>query len=223
MTVDGRDIQGWFLPAGVGPGPLVVEIHGGPHTLYGWAPVWEFQILAAAGIGVFYCNPRGSEGLRRGVQRRQPPRLGPRTDARRPRRRGRAGRGRSGRPGAPGRDRRVVRRLPDQLDRRPRPAVPGGDDLPLGQRHERPVHDRRHLRRRLGAARIRVDPVGRSRVLPRDLADHLRQRDPDAAPDPAFGTGHPDDHRPGRGAVHRPSLAPTARSGCCASPRRPTS
>ena len=42
--------------------PLVLEIHGGPHTLYGWAPVWEFQILAAAGIGVFACNPRGSEG-----------------------------------------------------------------------------------------------------------------------------------------------------------------
>jgi len=40
----------------------VLEIHGGPHTLYGWAPVWEFQVLAAAGIGVFFCNPRGSEG-----------------------------------------------------------------------------------------------------------------------------------------------------------------
>ena len=61
-TVDGRDIQGWFLPAGDGPRPLVLEIHGGPHTLYGWAPVWEFQVLAAAGIGVFACNPRGSEG-----------------------------------------------------------------------------------------------------------------------------------------------------------------
>ena len=61
-TVDGRDIQGWFLPGGDGPRPLVLEIHGGPHTLYGWAPVWEFQILAAAGIGVFACNPRGSEG-----------------------------------------------------------------------------------------------------------------------------------------------------------------
>ena len=44
------------------PRPLVVEIHGGPHTLYGWSPSWEFQVLAAAGIGVFYCNPRGSEG-----------------------------------------------------------------------------------------------------------------------------------------------------------------
>jgi dipeptidyl aminopeptidase/acylaminoacyl peptidase len=66
--VDGRVIQGWFIPAvaddraQAGPQPLVVEIHGGPHTLYGWAPVWEFQILAANGMGVFYCNPRGSEG-----------------------------------------------------------------------------------------------------------------------------------------------------------------
>lgn len=64
-TVDGRDIQGWFLPAAGSdgaPAPLVLEIHGGPHTLYGWSPVWEFQLLAAAGMGVFYCNPRGSEG-----------------------------------------------------------------------------------------------------------------------------------------------------------------
>jgi dipeptidyl aminopeptidase/acylaminoacyl peptidase len=62
VTVDGRDIQGWLLPAGVGPQPLVVQIHGGPHTLYGWSPSWEFQLLAAAGMSVFYCNPRGSEG-----------------------------------------------------------------------------------------------------------------------------------------------------------------
>ena len=42
--------------------PLVVEIHGGPHTLYGWSPFWEFQLLAANGMSVFACNPRGSEG-----------------------------------------------------------------------------------------------------------------------------------------------------------------
>ena len=60
--VDGHDVQGWLIPGGDGPRPLVVEIHGGPHTLYGWAPELEFQILAAAGIGVFYCTPRGSEG-----------------------------------------------------------------------------------------------------------------------------------------------------------------
>jgi dipeptidyl aminopeptidase/acylaminoacyl peptidase len=61
-TVDGRDIQGWLIPGGDGARPLVVQIHGGPHTLYGWSPSWEFQVLAAGGIGVFYCNPRGSEG-----------------------------------------------------------------------------------------------------------------------------------------------------------------
>jgi dipeptidyl aminopeptidase/acylaminoacyl peptidase len=62
VQVEGRDIQGWLIPGGDGPRPLVVEIHGGPHTLYGWSLVWEFQVLAAARIGVFYCNPRGSEG-----------------------------------------------------------------------------------------------------------------------------------------------------------------
>jgi acylaminoacyl-peptidase len=70
-TVDGRRIQGWHLPAAdpSRPGkrakrraPLVLEIHGGPHALYGWSPSWEFQVLAGAGIGVWYANPRGSEG-----------------------------------------------------------------------------------------------------------------------------------------------------------------
>lgn len=61
-TVDGLDIQGWLIPADDGARPLVTEIHGGPATLYGWAPVWEFQVLAAAGMSVFYCNPRGSDG-----------------------------------------------------------------------------------------------------------------------------------------------------------------
>jgi len=62
VTVDGRTIQGWLIPAGPGSGPLVTEIHGGPHTMYGWALTWEFQVLAAAGMSVFYANPRGSEG-----------------------------------------------------------------------------------------------------------------------------------------------------------------
>jgi dipeptidyl aminopeptidase/acylaminoacyl peptidase len=71
VTVDGRRIQGWFLAGakggggGTGPAPLVTEIHGGPHTLYGWTPVLEFQLLAATGMGVFFCNPRGSEGYGR--------------------------------------------------------------------------------------------------------------------------------------------------------------
>ncbi|HET7726085.1 MAG TPA: S9 family peptidase, partial [Candidatus Limnocylindrales bacterium] len=59
---DGREIQGWLFPAGDGARPLVLEIHGGPHTLYGWSPMWEWQVLAGAGISVLASNPRGSEG-----------------------------------------------------------------------------------------------------------------------------------------------------------------
>jgi len=64
-SVDGREIQGWLIPAGEGRRAVVTQIHGGPHTLYGWAPFWEFQLLAAAGMSVFYTNPRGSEGYGR--------------------------------------------------------------------------------------------------------------------------------------------------------------
>jgi dipeptidyl aminopeptidase/acylaminoacyl peptidase len=62
VEVDGRQVQGWLVPAGSGRKPAVLEIHGGPHTLYGWTPFWEFQVLAASGISVIYSNPRGSEG-----------------------------------------------------------------------------------------------------------------------------------------------------------------
>jgi acylaminoacyl-peptidase len=65
-TVDGSEIQGWLIRCTAAeraqPAPLVLEIHGGPHTLYGWAPCWEFQVLAGAGVSVLYTNPRGSEG-----------------------------------------------------------------------------------------------------------------------------------------------------------------
>jgi dipeptidyl aminopeptidase/acylaminoacyl peptidase len=63
--VDGRRIQGWFLqapPRDDRPAPLVVEIHGGPATLYGWSLMWEWQCLVAAGLSVYACNPRGSQG-----------------------------------------------------------------------------------------------------------------------------------------------------------------
>ena len=67
--------------------------------------------------GRLLLQPARLGGLRRGVQRRQPPRLGSRPDARRHRRHRVARRRRAGRSAAPGRDRWVVRRLPDQLDR----------------------------------------------------------------------------------------------------------
>jgi dipeptidyl aminopeptidase/acylaminoacyl peptidase len=65
VEVDGRKVQGWLISSGDGPRPTVLEIHGGPHTLYGWSPSWEFQVLAGAGISVAYANPRGSEGYGR--------------------------------------------------------------------------------------------------------------------------------------------------------------
>ncbi len=63
--VDGRRIQGWFYevpPRRGRPAPMVVEIHGGPATLYGNALMWEWQVLVASGISVYACNPRGSTG-----------------------------------------------------------------------------------------------------------------------------------------------------------------
>jgi acylaminoacyl-peptidase len=63
--VDGRRIQGWFYEAprrGGRPAPLVLEIHGGPATMYGWSPFWEWQCLVAAGMSVYAANPRGSQG-----------------------------------------------------------------------------------------------------------------------------------------------------------------
>ncbi len=64
-TVGGRRIQGWFYeaPSRRGkPAPTVVQIHGGPATLYGFSLMWEWQVLVARGISVFACNPRGSTG-----------------------------------------------------------------------------------------------------------------------------------------------------------------
>ena len=63
--VDGRRIQGWLYeaPRRRGrPAPLVVEIHGGPATLYGCSLIWEWQVLVASGISIYACNPRGSTG-----------------------------------------------------------------------------------------------------------------------------------------------------------------
>ena len=67
---DGTVLEGWVIkPMGYQDGgnyPLVMEIHGGPHTTYGNVFFHEFQILAGHGFGVFYTNPRGSMGYGEG-------------------------------------------------------------------------------------------------------------------------------------------------------------
>ena len=66
-AADGLEEYGWIMkPVGYQPGkkyPAILEIHGGPHSTYGYAFFLEFQLLASAGYGVIYTNPRGSEGF----------------------------------------------------------------------------------------------------------------------------------------------------------------
>jgi acylaminoacyl-peptidase len=61
---DGKTIEGWLVkPPGFDPAkkyPLLLEIHGGPHTAYGPVFSVEMQRYAAAGYLVLYANPRGS-------------------------------------------------------------------------------------------------------------------------------------------------------------------
>ncbi|MBV8368542.1 MAG: S9 family peptidase [Candidatus Eremiobacteraeota bacterium] len=42
--------------------PVILDIHGGPHTEFGNSFFHEFQVLAARGYVVVYANPRGSVG-----------------------------------------------------------------------------------------------------------------------------------------------------------------
>ena len=65
-SVGNVEIEGWLMkPYGYEAGkkyPVVLYIHGGPHSQYneGWFD--EFQNLAAQGMFVLFTNPRGSSG-----------------------------------------------------------------------------------------------------------------------------------------------------------------
>lgn len=63
-SFDGRKIQAWVQrPPDFTPGkkyPLILDIHGGPHSAYGYTFDHEFQWMAAKGYVVLYPNPRGS-------------------------------------------------------------------------------------------------------------------------------------------------------------------
>jgi dipeptidyl aminopeptidase/acylaminoacyl peptidase len=64
QSFDGKRIQTWVQkPPGFDPTkkyPLILDIHGGPHTAYGYIFEHEFQWMAAKGYVVLYPNPRGS-------------------------------------------------------------------------------------------------------------------------------------------------------------------
>ncbi|MEJ2205252.1 MAG: S9 family peptidase [Gemmatimonadota bacterium] len=65
-SVGGLEIEAWLqLPYGYEPGrryPLVLYIHGGPHSSYGEGWFDEFHNITGAGMFVLYTNPRGSSG-----------------------------------------------------------------------------------------------------------------------------------------------------------------
>jgi dipeptidyl aminopeptidase/acylaminoacyl peptidase len=64
--IGGLDVESWLMkPANYDASkkyPVVLYIHGGPHSDYneGWFD--EFQSLAGAGVMVLFTNPRGSSG-----------------------------------------------------------------------------------------------------------------------------------------------------------------
>jgi dipeptidyl aminopeptidase/acylaminoacyl peptidase len=67
-SADGQPVQTWILPPfGFSPEspanhPMILQIHGGPHAMYGYAMFHEMQLMAAKGYAVLFCNPRGSAG-----------------------------------------------------------------------------------------------------------------------------------------------------------------
>ena len=66
-TLDGESsVHGFVMPPlGKKIGekyPAILYIHGGPHPFYTYGLTMEFQLLAAQGFAILYCNPRGSSG-----------------------------------------------------------------------------------------------------------------------------------------------------------------
>lgn len=63
-SFDGKRVQAWIQkPPDFDPNkkyPLILNIHGGPHSAYGYVFDHEFQWMAAKGYVVLYPNPRGS-------------------------------------------------------------------------------------------------------------------------------------------------------------------
>lgn len=65
-TAPGVEIEGWVIkPQDFDENkkyPAILDIHGGPKTVYGDIFFNEMQYWASEGYAVFFCNPRGSDG-----------------------------------------------------------------------------------------------------------------------------------------------------------------
>jgi dipeptidyl aminopeptidase/acylaminoacyl peptidase len=65
-TVPGEIIDGWIIKPSdydeTKKYPAILDIHGGPKTVYGTVYFHEMQYWASLGYAVIFCNPRGSDG-----------------------------------------------------------------------------------------------------------------------------------------------------------------
>ncbi|MFP4456332.1 MAG: S9 family peptidase [Clostridia bacterium] len=65
-SFDGTKIQGWVQkPYGFKEGekyPLIINVHGGPHSMFTPSFFFEFQIMNSEGYVLLFINPRGSQG-----------------------------------------------------------------------------------------------------------------------------------------------------------------
>ncbi len=60
---DGVEVDAWvYLPDGEDVVPVLLNIHGGPASQYGFGFFDEFQVYAGSAFAVVACNPRGSSG-----------------------------------------------------------------------------------------------------------------------------------------------------------------
>ncbi len=66
VNENGVEIKGWYIkPIGFEEGkkyPTILDVHGGPKTVYGTIFFHEMQYWANEGYGVIFCNPTGSDG-----------------------------------------------------------------------------------------------------------------------------------------------------------------
>jgi dipeptidyl aminopeptidase/acylaminoacyl peptidase len=63
-SADGRVVDAWLVPpVGVDhpmPGPLVLHIHGGPHSIFGCTFFFDMHYLSSQGYAVLFINPRAT-------------------------------------------------------------------------------------------------------------------------------------------------------------------
>lgn len=66
VNSEGRMIEGWVIkPVDMESGkkhPAILDIHGGPKTVYGSCYFHEMQLWASRGFAVLFCNPTGGDG-----------------------------------------------------------------------------------------------------------------------------------------------------------------